>query len=30
MELKLSCADFTFPLLPHDAVLKLIAMMGLS
>ena len=28
MELKLSCADFTFPLLPHDDVLKLIAMMG--
>lgn len=28
MELKLSCPDFTFPLLPHDNVLTLIAMMG--
>ena len=30
MELKLSCADFTFPLLPHDDALALIAMMGFS
>lgn len=30
MELKLSCADFTFPLLPHDSVLELIAMMGFA
>ena len=28
MELKLSCPDFTFPLLPHDDVLQLIAMLG--
>ena len=28
MDFRLSCADFTFPLLPHDDVLKLIAMMG--
>jgi len=28
MQLKLACADFTFPLLSHDAALKLIAMMG--
>ncbi len=27
MELKLACADFTFPLLPHDSVLDLIAML---
>jgi sugar phosphate isomerase/epimerase len=27
MELKLACADFTFPLLPHDHVLELIAML---
>lgn len=26
--LRLSCADFTFPLLPHDHALRLIAMMG--
>lgn len=26
--LPLSCADFTFPLLPHDAAVRLIAMMG--
>ena len=28
MQLKLACADFTFPLLAHDAVLDLIAMLG--
>ena len=28
MPLKLACADFTFPLLPHDNVLDLIAMLG--
>ena len=28
MKFKLACADFTFPLLPHDKVLKLIAMLG--
>ncbi len=28
MELKLACADFTFPLLAHDQVLDLIAMLG--
>ncbi len=28
MHLKLACADFTFPLLPHDAALDLIAAMG--
>jgi sugar phosphate isomerase/epimerase len=28
MNLKLACADFTFPLLPHDQVLDLIAMLG--
>src|SRR3989449_4285441 len=27
MELKLACADFTFPLLPHDRSLDLIAML---
>jgi len=26
--LKIACADFTFPLLPHDKVLDLIAMLG--
>ena len=25
---KLACADFTFPLLPHDKALDLIAMLG--
>lgn len=30
MELKLSCADFTFPLLPHDDVLTLIALLGVQ
>jgi sugar phosphate isomerase/epimerase len=29
MKLKLSCADFSFPLLPHEAVLKVIALLGL-
>lgn len=29
MHLKLACADFTFPLLPHDDVLTLIATMGI-
>lgn len=29
MRLKLSCADFSFPLLPHDAALKLISLLGL-
>ena len=28
MNLKLACADFTFPLLPHERVLDLIAMLG--
>jgi len=28
MKLKLACADFTFPLLPHDKVLDLISMLG--
>jgi sugar phosphate isomerase/epimerase len=28
MNLKLACADFTFPLLPHDRVLDLIAVLG--
>jgi sugar phosphate isomerase/epimerase len=28
MQLPLACADFTFPLLPHDQVLDLIAMLG--
>jgi len=27
MKLKLACADFAFPLLPHDKVLDLIAML---
>ena len=29
MKLKLSCTDFSFPLLGHDAALKLIALLGL-
>ncbi|MDE3069069.1 MAG: hypothetical protein KGJ60_16175, partial [Verrucomicrobiota bacterium] len=29
MKLKLSCADFSFPLLPHEAALKVIALLGL-
>jgi sugar phosphate isomerase/epimerase len=28
MNLELACADFTFPLLPHDGALDLIAMLG--
>jgi sugar phosphate isomerase/epimerase len=28
MEPKFACADFTFPLLPHDQTLQLIAMLG--
>lgn len=28
MSYRLACADFTFPLLPHDDVLRLIAMLG--
>lgn len=28
MTTRLACADFTFPLLPHDDVLRLIAMLG--
>ncbi len=28
MTFRLACADFTFPLLPHDDVLRLIAMLG--
>ena len=28
MKLKLACADFTFPLLPHDGALDLIALLG--
>ena len=30
MNRKLACADFTFPLLPHDKVLQLIAMLELD
>src|SRR4249920_2006004 len=30
MNLKLACADFTFPLLEHDHALKLIAMLGME
>jgi sugar phosphate isomerase/epimerase len=30
MDIKLACADFTFPLLSHDASLKLISMMGFT
>ena len=29
MKLKLACADYTFPLLPHDDVLTLIATLGI-
>jgi sugar phosphate isomerase/epimerase len=29
MKLKLSCTDFSFPLLPHQAALKLISLLGL-
>src|SRR3954447_25808479 len=28
MKLRLACADFTFPLLPHEQSLQLIAMLG--
>jgi len=28
MKYKLACADFTFPLLAHEKVLQLIAMLG--
>jgi len=28
--LKLACADFSFPLLPHDRVLDLIAILNLT
>jgi sugar phosphate isomerase/epimerase len=28
MRFKLSCADFSFPLLPHDVALKIIALLG--
>ena len=30
MGFRLACADFTFPLLPHDRVLQLIAMLEFS
>ncbi|MFH1567790.1 MAG: TIM barrel protein [Gemmatimonadota bacterium] len=30
MELRLACADFTFPLLPHEDSLRLIGMLGLE
>jgi sugar phosphate isomerase/epimerase len=30
MKLKLACADFTFPLLPHDHALQLIAILGIE
>ena len=30
MKLRLACADFTFPILPHDQVLQLIAMLGIK
>jgi len=30
MNKKFACADFTFPLLPHDAVLDLIALLGMK
>ena len=30
MRLKLACADFTFPILPHHQVLQLISMLGLK
>lgn len=30
MELKFACADFTFPLLPHDKVLDLMAILGMD
>ena len=30
MSIRLACADFTFPLLPHDDVLRLLAMLGFA
>ena len=30
MKYKYSCADFTFPLLPHDKVIQLIGLLGLD
>ncbi|MAE62596.1 MAG: hypothetical protein CMJ49_14710 [Planctomycetaceae bacterium] len=30
MKLKLACADFTFPILPHDQALQVIAMLGIK
>ena len=30
MKIKLACADFTFPILPHDQVLQLIPMLGIK
>ena len=30
MRLKLACADFTFPILPHEQALQLISMLGLK
>jgi len=30
MKYKLACADFTFPLLAHEKVLQLIAMLALK
>ena len=30
MKLRLACADYTFPILPHDQVLQIISMLGLK
>ena len=30
MKIKLACADFTFPILPHDQVLHLISLLGIK
>ena len=30
MKLKLACADYSFPILPHDQVLQIISMLGLQ
>ena len=30
MQLKLACADFTFPILPHEQALAIISMLGLK
>ena len=30
MRLKLACADFTYPILPHQQALQVIAMLGLK